>query len=293
MRKGIILAGGKGTRLYPITKSVSKQLLPIYDKPMIYYPLSVLLLAGIRDILIISTPEALPQYESLLGDGSRLGVHFSYIEQEKPRGLAEAFILGEEFIGKDDVCLVLGDNFFHGQSFGGLLKAAMESKTATIFGYLVKDPRQFGVVEFDKDNNVISIEEKPENPKSNFIIPGLYFYDNKVIEIAKSIGKSPRGELEITDVNKKYLEMSELKVIQMGRGLVWMDTGTPRGMLKTAQYVESIQSRQGWYIACIEEIAWRNGFISTEEFIERGKEIADTEYGKYILDIAQMGGISL
>lgn len=289
MRKGIILAGGKGKRLYPITKSVSKQLLPIYDKPMIYYSLSVLLLAGIRDILIISTPEALPQYRSLLGDGARLGVRFEYIEQEKPRGLAEAFILGEEFIGTDDVCLVLGDNFFHGQAFGGLLKAAMTSTKATIFGYLVKDPRQFGVVEFDDNNNVLSIEEKPENPKSNFIIPGLYFYDNKVIEIAKSIQASPRGELEITDINKKYLEMGELKVIQMGRGLVWMDTGTPKGMLKTAQYVESIQSRQGWYISCIEEIAWRNGFISTEEFIARGQEIADTEYGQYILEIARLG----
>jgi len=288
MRKGIILAGGKGLRLYPITKSVSKQLLPIYDKPMIYYSLSVLLLAGIRDILLISTPEALPQYEELLGDGSQLGVHFEYIEQEKPRGLAEAFIIGEKFIGSDDVCLVLGDNFFHGQTFTALLKKAMASKKATIFGYLVKDPRQFGVVEFDKDNNVISIEEKPENPKSNFIIPGLYFYDNKVIEIAKSIQASPRGELEITDVNKKYLEMGELKVIQMGRGLVWMDTGTPKGMLKTAQYVEAIQSRQGWYISCIEEIAWRNGFITTEQLRERGLEIGDNEYGKYILELAQM-----
>lgn len=288
MRKGIILAGGKGTRLYPITKSVSKQLLPIYDKPMIYYSLSVLLLAGIREILIISTAEALPQYKELLGDGSQIGVRLEYLVQEKPRGLAEAFILGEDFIGQDDVCLVLGDNFFHGQTFTSLLKKAMQSDKATIFGYYVKNPGDFGVVEFDKDNNVLSIEEKPKNPKSNYIIPGLYFYDNKVVEIAKTIKPSARGELEITDINNRYLERGELKVVQMGRGLVWMDTGTPKGILKTAQYVEAIQSRQGWYISCIEEIAWRNKFITTEQFIALGKSIKDTEYGKYILEIAKL-----
>lgn len=289
MRKGIILAGGKGTRLFPITKSVSKQLLPIYDKPMIYYSLSVLLLAGIREILIISTAEALPQYKELLGDGSHIGIQLQYKVQEKPRGLAEAFILGEEFIGGDDVCLVLGDNFFHGQTFTALLKKAMASKTATIFGYYVKNPSEFGVVEFDQNNKVISIEEKPKKPKSNYIIPGLYFYDNKVVEIAKTIKPSKRGELEITAINNKYLEMGELKVVQMGRGLVWMDTGTPKGILKTAQYVEAIQSRQGWYISCIEEIAWRNKFITTEQFVALGKAISSTEYGKYILEIAKLG----
>ena len=289
MRKGIILAGGKGTRLFPITKSVSKQLLPIYDKPMIYYSLSVLLLAGIKDILIISTAEALPQYKELLGNGSHIGVRFEYMVQQKPRGLAEAFILGEEFIGNDDVCLVLGDNFFHGQTFTTLLKKAMDSDTATIFGYYVKNPSAFGVVEFDSDNRVLSIEEKPKEPKSNYAIPGLYFYDNKVVEIAKTIKPSDRGELEITDINKKYLEMGKLKVVQMGRGLVWMDTGTPKGILKTAQYVESIQSRQGWYISCIEEIAWRNHFITTEQFIALGEAIKDTEYGNYILEIAKLG----
>ena len=293
MRKGIILAGGKGTRLFPITKSVSKQLLPIYDKPMIYYSLSVLLLAGIREILIISTAEALPQYKELLGDGSHIGVRFEYLVQEKPRGLAEAFILGEDFIGSDDVCLVLGDNFFHGQTFTALLKKAMNSKDATIFGYYVKNPSDFGVVEFDSDNRVLSIEEKPQKPRSNYAIPGLYFYDNRVVEIAKSVTPSDRGELEITDINKKYLEAGRLKVVQMGRGLVWMDTGTPKGILKTAQYVEAIQSRQGWYISCIEEIAWRNKFITTEQFIALGNAIKDTEYGKYILDIAKQDRGSL
>ena len=279
--------------MFPITKSVSKQLLPIYDKPMIYYSLSVLLLAGIREILIISTAEALPQYKELLGDGSHIGVRFEYLVQEKPRGLAEAFILGEKFIGKDDVCLVLGDNFFHGQTLTTLLQKAMKSPNATIFGYYVKNPSDFGVVEFDENDNVISIEEKPKNPKSNYIIPGLYFYDNKVIELAKQVTPSKRGELEITDLNNKYLALGELKVVQMGRGLVWMDTGTPKGILKTAQYVEAIQSRQGWYISCIEEIAWRNHFITTEQFVALGKAIKDTEYGKYILEIAELGRGSL
>lgn len=290
MRKGIILAGGKGMRLFPITKSVSKQLLPIYDKPMIYYSLSVLLLAGIRDILIISNGESLPQYQELLGDGSRLGVRFEYKVQDQPRGLAEAFILGEEFIGDDPVCLVLGDNFFHGQAFSDMLKNAMDSEKSTIFGYYVKNPQDFGVVQFNKNKKVISIEEKPKRPKSNYIIPGLYFYDNRVVEIAKQVQPSARGELEITDINNRYLELGDLNVILMGRGLVWMDTGTPKGMLKTAQYVETIQSRQGFYIGCIEEIAWRNGFITTEQFRALGEEIKDTEYGKYILDIAQLTG---
>ena len=224
-----------------------------------------------------------------MGNGSHIGVRFEYMVQQKPRGLAEAFILGEEFIGNDDVCLVLGDNFFHGQTFTTLLKKAMDSDTATIFGYYVKNPSAFGVVEFDSDNRVLSIEEKPKEPKSNYAIPGLYFYDNKVVEIAKTIKPSDRGELEITDINKKYLEMGKLKVVQMGRGLVWMDTGTPKGILKTAQYVESIQSRQGWYISCIEEIAWRNHFITTEQFIALGEAIKDTEYGNYILEIAKLG----
>ena len=290
MRKGIVLAGGKGTRLYPITKSVSKQLLPIYDKPMIYYSLSVLLLAGIKDILIISSKEALPQYEELLGDGSRLGVNFVYKLQDQPRGLAEAFILGEEFIGKDDVCLVLGDNFFHGQAFSDLLEIAMGSDKATIFGYYVKNPSEFGVVEFDENNNVISLQEKPKRPKSNYIVPGLYFYDNRVVEIAKSLKPSKRGELEITDINNRYREMGELQVLRMGRGLVWMDTGTPKGMLKTSQYVETLQSRQGWYIACIEEIAWRKGFITLDQFRALGEELKGTIYGQYIIDIANLEG---
>ena len=290
MRKGIILAGGKGMRLFPITKSVSKQLLPIYDKPMIYYSLSVLLLAGIKEILIISNGESLPQYQELLGDGSRLGVRFEYKVQDQARGLADAFILGEEFIGDDSVCLVLGDNFFHGQAFTDLLKIAMASDKATIFGYIVKNPGDFGVVQFNKNKKVISIEEKPKKPKSNYIIPGLYFYDNRVVEIAKQVQPSKRGELEITDINNKYLELGDLNVILMGRGLVWMDTGTPKGMLKTSQYVETIQSRQGFYIGCIEEIAWRNGYITTEQFRALGEEVKDTEYGKYILDIANITG---
>ena len=290
MRKGIILAGGKGLRLYPITKCISKQLLPVYDKPMIYYSLSVLLLAGIKDILIISNEEFLPLYRELLEDGKKLGVRFEYVVQKEARGLAEAFILGEEFIGKDSVCLVLGDNFFHGQAFSELLKKARDSENATIFGYCVKSPKDFGVVEFDKNMKVVSIEEKPENPKSNYIIPGLYFYDNRVVEIAKSVKPSKRGELEITDINNRYLEMGDLNVILMGRGLVWLDTGTPKNLLKTAQYVETIQTRQGFYIGCIEEIAWRNGYITTEQFRALGEEIRDTEYGKYILDLANMTG---
>lgn len=284
--KGIILAGGKGTRLYPMTYAVSKQLLPIYDKPLIYYPLSVLMLTGIKDILIISTPEDIPVYEKLLGDGSRLGLNFTYKVQEKPRGLAEAFILGEEFIGNDNVCLILGDNIFYGQNLTALLnKAKNLKKGATIFGYPVKNPRNFGVVEFDKNNKVISIEEKPQNPKSKFAVPGLYFYDNEVVEIVKNVKPSARGELEITSINNAYLEKGELNVILLGRGMAWLDTGTPEGMLKAAEYVEAVQSRQGLYIACLEEIAWRRGFLNDNELREIGQKLEMTDYGRYILSL--------
>lgn len=286
--KGIILAGGRGSRLYPMTKAVSKQLLPIYDKPMIYYPLSVLMLARIRDILIISTPEDLPSYERLLGDGGTLGISITYKVQETPRGLADAFILGEEFIGEDSVCLILGDNVFYGQDMSRILWKAMENKTgATIFGYPVKDPKAFGVVEFDQNHKVISIEEKPQNPKSNYAVPGLYFYDNKVVEIAKNITPSARGELEITAVNNAYLERGELNVQLLGRGMAWLDTGTPEGMLKASEFVEAVQDRQGFYIACIEEIAWRRGFILREQLREIGESLKMTEYGRYILSLTE------
>lgn len=281
--KGIILAGGRGTRLYPMTLAVSKQLLPIYDKPLIYYPLSVLLLAGIRDILLISTPEDIGNYQRLLGNGSRIGVSISYKVQEQPRGLAEAFILGEEFIGDDQVCLILGDNVFFGQDFSTILRRAQtELLGATIFGYPVKDPTEFGVVEFDESFRVLSIEEKPKKPKSNFAVPGLYFYDNSVVEIAKNVKPSPRGELEITAVNNAYLARGELNVVLMGRGMAWLDTGTPEGMLQAAQYVEVVQARQGFYLSCIEEIAWRRGFITTQQLHQLGDELAMTEYGKYL-----------
>lgn len=284
--KGIILAGGKGTRLYPMTYAISKQLLPIYDKPLIYYPLSVLMLADIRDILIISTPEDTPTYEKLLGDGSRFGIKITYEIQDKPRGLADAFIVGEEFIGNDSVCLILGDNVFYGQNLTGLLNRAKDlDKGATIFGYPVKDPSSFGVVEFDENNKVISIEEKPNNPKSKFAVPGLYFFDNKVIEIAKNIKPSKRGEIEITSVNNIYLEKGELNVILLGRGMAWLDTGTPEGMLKAAEYVEAVQSRQGLYIACLEEIAWRRGFINDDQIMKIGETLKMTDYGKYILSL--------
>ena len=286
--KVIILAGGKGTRLYPMTKGVSKQLLPIYDKPLIYYPLSVLMLASIREVLIISTPEDTMQYERLLGDGSRLGMVFSYKVQESPRGLADAFILGEEFIGDDSVCLILGDNVFYGQDMTKTIRKAIENKKgATIFGYPVKDASSFGVVEFDKDYKVISIEEKPENPKSNYAVPGLYFYDNRVVEIAKKVKPSERGEIEITSVNNAYLEMGELNVTLLGRGMAWLDTGTPSNMLKAAEFVEAVQDRQGFYVSCIEEIAWRRGFISTEQLVHLGKELEMTDYGQYLLTIAK------
>lgn len=286
--KGIILAGGKGTRLYPMTMAVSKQLLPIYDKPLIYYPLSVLLLAGIQEILLISTPEDIGNYERLLGDGSRIGVSISYKVQEQPRGLAEAFILGEEFIGDDSVCLILGDNVFYGQDFTSILyRARKELSGATIFGYPVKNPTSFGVVEFDRDFNVVSIEEKPAKPKSNFAVPGLYFYDNSVVEIAKNVKPSARGELEITAVNNAYLEQNRLKVTLMGRGMAWLDTGTPEGMLQAAEYVEAVQARQGFYISCIEEIAWRRGFISLDQLHQLGEELKMTDYGQYLLSLEE------
>ena len=288
--KGIILAGGRGTRLYPMTKAVSKQLLPLYDKPMIYYPLSVLMLAGIREVLIISTPEDIGAYRMLLGDGSKIGVSFSYAVQEQPRGLAEAFIIGETFIGDDSVCLILGDNVFYGQDLTRALWTAMKNlRGATIFGYPVKTPGAFGVVEFDKDGKVLSIEEKPEKPKSNFAVPGLYFYDNRVVEIAKNVTPSARGELEITAVNNAYLEMDALNVILLGRGMAWLDTGTPKGMLQAAQFVETVQDRQGFYVSCIEEIAWRRGFITTQQLIALGEELKMTDYGKYLRSVAEEG----
>ncbi len=286
--KGIILAGGKGTRLYPMTKSVSKQLLPIYDKPLVYYPLSILLLAGIREILIISTPEDTPVYEKLLGTGEEIGISIEYKVQETPRGLADAFILGEEFIGNDSVCLVLGDNVFYGPNLTKILQSAMENKTgATIFGYPVKDPRAFGVVEFDKDHKVISIEEKPKEPKSSYAVPGLYFYDNRVVEIAKNVKPSARGEIEITAVNNAYLEMGELNVTLFGRGMAWLDTGTPEGMLKASEFVQIVQECQGFYISCIEEIAYRRGFITAEQLKSIGEKLKMTDYGKYLISIAE------
>ncbi len=286
--KGIILAGGNGTRLYPMTKVVSKQLLPIYDKPMIYYPLSVLMMAGLKDILIISTVQDTPLYKKMLGNGADLGINLSYIVQKTPRGLADAFILGEEFIGNDTVCLILGDNIFHGQDFIRQLKAATElQKGAVIFGYPVKDASSSGVVEFDENKKVLSIEEKPQKPKSNYAVPGLYFYDRKVVEIAKNVEPSNRGEIEITAVNNVYLKNGDLCVILLGRGMAWLDTGTPQGMLKAAEYVEAVQSRQGFYIACLEEIAWRKGFIDNEKLKTIGESLKMTDYGQYVLSLLE------
>ena len=286
--KGIILAGGKGTRLYPMTKGVSKQLLPIYDEPLIYYPLSMLLLASIREILIISTPEDIGDYEKLLGDGSQIGVEFHYAVQDQPRGLADAFIIGADFIGSDSVCLVLGDNVFYGQDMTRILRNAIEKLDgATIFGYPVKDPTAFGVVEFDEQRRVVSIEEKPSNPKSNYAVPGLYFYDNQVVEIAKHVKPSARGEIEITAINNAYLEAGQLHVALLGRGIAWLDTGTPKGMLQAAQFVEAVQDRQGFYISCIEEIAWRRGFITTAQLRAIGESLKMTEYGQYLLSLTR------
>lgn len=286
--KGIILAGGSGTRLYPLTKAISKQIMPIYDKPMIYYPLSVLMLANIREILIISTPRDLPVFEELLGDGSQLGLKLEYKVQKHPNGLAEAFIIGKEFIGNDNVCLILGDNIFYGSGLSGLLEeAAKLEEGAVVFGYPVKDPRAYGVVEFDKNGKAISLEEKPENPKSNYAIPGLYFYDNTVLKKVKSIKPSARGELEITSVNEKYLEEGNLSVKRFGRGVAWLDTGTHEALLEAANFVQTVQKRQGFYIACIEEIAYQKGWIGEEEVRELAKVMMKTEYGKYLIELVE------
>ena len=286
--KGIILAGGSGTRLYPLTKVISKQLLPVYDKPMVYYPLSVLMLSGIRDILIISTPKDLPRYEELLGDGISLGIKLSYVVQEEPRGLADAFILGESFIGSDSVCLILGDNIYYGPGLTPRLESAAEQKEgATVFGYYVKDPERFGVVEFDKDKKVISIEEKPEKPKSHYAVTGLYFYDNDVVEIAKNIKPSARGEIEITSINQEYLKRGKLNVELMGRGFAWLDTGTHESLAQASLFIQNIEQRQGYKVACIEEIAYYKKWITSEQLIELAQPLKKTQYGQYMIEMAK------
>jgi len=288
--KGVILSGGAGTRLFPVTKAVSKQILPVYDKPMIYYPLSVLMLAGLREILIISTPRDLPVFRELFKDGSELGMRFEYKVQTHPRGLADAFIIGEEFLENDKAAMILGDNIFYGQGLTGILKKASSvEEGAVIFGYSVKDPRAYGVVEFDKSGKVISIEEKPEKPKSNYAVPGLYFYDENVSKIAKSLKPSPRGEIEITDLNREYLKAGKLRVELFGRGMAWLDTGTHDSLLEAGNFVETIQKRQGFYISCIEEIAYRNGFIEREQLLRLAEAYGKIDYGKYLLEIAKQG----
>ncbi|MBO4347878.1 MAG: glucose-1-phosphate thymidylyltransferase RfbA [Lachnospiraceae bacterium] len=285
--KGIILAGGSGTRLYPLTKAISKQIMPVYDKPMIYYPLSILMLAGIRDILIISTPRDLPVFEDLFKDGSQLGLRMSYAVQDYPRGLADAFIIGEKFIGDDSVALILGDNIFYGQSFSKVLKnVASREEGATIFGYYVRDPREYGVVEFDENGKALSIEEKPENPKSNYAVPGLYFYDNNVVEIAKNVKPSARGEIEITSVNMEYLNRGKLRVETLGRGFAWLDTGNHDALLDAADFVAAFQKRQGLYISCIEEIAYKSGFINKEQLLSLAEPLMKTAYGQYLVEVA-------